>query len=75
MTRSLSGSRAELFRNGETRCVEVGRHDEPSLVAEINRLAYQKYHIMQLATAIGIFSDEPNPGQVVLRLHACGEDA
>jgi hypothetical protein len=63
--------RAELFRNGVDRCVLVSRQTDPTVVAEINRLAYQKYAIMRLATSVGIFSGEPNPAQVVLRFDPC----
>ena len=63
--------RAGLFRAGQDRCVLVSRDTDPTLLAEINRLTYEKYAVMRLATSIGIFSDDPNPAQVLLRFDSC----
>ncbi len=67
----LDDSPAELFRSGEDRCVHVTQLHDPEIVASINRLAYEKYRVMRLATRIGIFGQEPNPNQVVLRFDPC----
>jgi hypothetical protein len=72
---TLRDDRARLLRNGEDRCVRVSRYTQPGLVAEIERLAYEKYGVKRLATVIGLFSKEPSPGQLALRLDPCDDGA
>jgi hypothetical protein len=67
----LTEIRVEILRDGVDRCFKVSRQDDRDLKIEINRLAYEKYRVMQLATAIGIFSSDQDPNQVVLRLDPC----
>ena len=67
----LSDTRAELLRAGEDRCVRVTEMSDPEIVATIQSLAFEKYRVMQLATALGIFSGEPDPNQVVLKFEPC----
>jgi hypothetical protein len=67
----LDDVRVQMLRQGEDRCVHVTREPDRDRKAEVNRRTYEKYRVMQLATAVGLFETGDNPNQVVLRLDPC----
>jgi len=67
----LVEARVELVREGRSHCVVARRSSERADTVRIHRLRHAKYAVQRLATAIGLFGEEPGPDTVALALTAC----
>lgn len=67
----LDGARLELFREGELRCVETTVVSDRETVTAVRDARYERYAIQRLATAVGIFTREPWPDAIVVRVAPC----
>jgi hypothetical protein len=68
---SLDGSRLELLRAGETRCVVPVLHEDRATVKAIHSLKVEKYAVARGAAAIGLYPSEAKETSVSLRLDPC----
>ncbi len=68
---SLDGTRVELLRNGETRCVVPALHEGRPTVTAIHALKVEKYAVARGAAAIGLYPGEATESAVALRLDSC----
>ena len=68
---SLDGTRLELLRSGETRCVVPALHEDRATVIAIHALKVEKYAVARGAAAIGLYPREARETAVSLRLDQC----
>ena len=68
---SLDGARVELLREGELRCVETTVASDRETVTAVRDARYERYAIQRLATLLGIFTREPGPEAIVVRVAPC----
>jgi hypothetical protein len=68
---SLDGARLELLREGELRCVETTVESDRETVAAVRDARYERYAIQRLATMVGVFTREPGPEAIVVRVAPC----
>jgi len=68
---SLDGSRLELLRTGETRCVVPVLYEDRTTVKAIHSLKVEKYAVARGAAAIGLYPREARETAVSLRLDPC----
>jgi hypothetical protein len=68
---ALDGSRLELLRAGETRCVVPRIVDDPVANQRTFDLRQEKYAIQRLGGVLGMFGDGPGPETITLRLDPC----
>jgi hypothetical protein len=68
---ALDGSRLELLRAGETRCVVARIVDDPVANRRTFDLRQEKYAIQRLGGVLGMFGDGPGPETITLRLDPC----
>jgi hypothetical protein len=71
---SLDGARAQLLRNGKTRCVMPVLHEDRATVRAIHSLKVEKYAVARGAAAIGLYPREAGESSVSLRLDPCPGD-
>jgi len=67
----LDGARVELLREGELRCVETTVTSDRETVTAVRDARYERYAIQRLATSVGIFTREPGPDAIVVRVAPC----
>jgi hypothetical protein len=68
---SLDGARLELLREGELRCVETTVESDRETVTAVRNARYERYAIQRLATMVGVFTREPGPEAIVVRVAPC----
>jgi hypothetical protein len=68
---SLDGARVELLREGELRCVETTVTSDRETVTAVRDARYERYAIQRLATMVGVFTREPGPEAIVVRVAPC----
>jgi hypothetical protein len=68
---SLDGARLELLREGELRCVETTVESDRETVTAVRDARYERYAIQRLATMVGVFTREPGPEAIVVRVAPC----
>jgi hypothetical protein len=71
---SLDGARLELLREGELRCVETTVESDRETVTAVRDARYERYEryaIQRLATMVGVFTREPGPEAIVVRVAPC----
>lgn len=68
---SLDGTRLELLRSGETRCVVPVLHEDRPTVKAIHALKVEKYAVARAAAAIGLYPREAPETSASLRLDPC----
>jgi hypothetical protein len=71
---SLDGTRLELLRGGETRCVVPVLHEDRATVRAIHALKVEKYAVARAAAAIGLYPREAREEAAALRLDPCPAD-
>lgn len=69
--RLLAKTRAKLLRRGELHCVDASRVEEREAVNHVHTKRHEKYAVQRLATDLGIFGIEAQPGVIALRLDPC----
>ena len=69
---ALDGSRLELLRAGDLRCVVPRLVDDPVANRRTFDLRQEKYAVQRLAVRLGMFGDGPSPSTITLRLDPCG---
>ena len=67
----LDGARLEMRREGELRCVETTVASDRETVTAVRDARYERYAIQRLATWVGIFTREPGPNAIVVRVAPC----
>ena len=67
----LDGARVELLREGELHCVETTVTNDRETVTAVRDARYERYAIQRLATSVGIFTREPGPDAIVVRVAPC----
>jgi len=67
----LDGARVELLREGELRCVETTVESDRETVTAVRDARYEHYAIQRLATMVGVFTREPGPEAIVVRVAPC----
>lgn len=67
----LDGARLELLRKGELRCVETKVVSDRRTVTAVRDARYERYAIQRLATSVGVFTREPGPEAIVVRVAPC----
>ncbi len=70
---SLDGARVELLREGELHCVETTVTNDRETVTAVRDARYERYAIQRLATSMGIFTREPGPDAIVVRVAPCAD--
>jgi hypothetical protein len=68
---SLDGTRVQLLRRGQIRCVVPVLHEDRATVRAIHALKVEKYAVARGAAAIGIYPREARETGVSLRLDPC----
>ncbi len=67
----LTGTRVDLVRAGEMRCVMATRFEDRATVNQAHHRRHRKYAVQRLATAIGLFGEDAGEEVVALRLDPC----
>jgi len=68
---SLDGSRLEMLRDGETRCVMPVLYEDRPTVRTIHAMKVEKYAVASTSAAIGLYPREATDEAVSLRLDPC----
>lgn len=68
---ALDGTRLQLLRAGETRCVVPRIVDDPAANRRTFDLRQEKYSVQRLGGMLGMFGDGPSPETITLRLDPC----
>ncbi len=68
---ALDGTRLDMLRAGETRCVIPRIVEDPVANRRTFDLRQEKYAVQRLGGVLGMFGDGPGPQTITLRLDPC----